>query len=144
MKPSVVKKPHAKVKGRLVKKAKKLICFKNILKNYKEYVLMMSLRRMYYAYNNRVSKLCKKTKLSTKIFQKCLASQDPYILLALVRKKCPRKQNYLSSPNELLQRFSRYAKKPNIMMGTYIFYAQLMCFYVTQLVFLSRIKLVWL
>jgi len=68
----------------------------------------MSLSKLYYTYTDPVSlgsisKLRKKSKLSPKTVHKWLASQDTYTLHAPVRKNFPRKQYYVSGPNELVQ-----------------------------------------
>jgi len=68
----------------------------------------MSLSKLYYTYTDPVSlgsitKLRRKTKLSTNQIKKWLASQDAYTLHAPVRKNFPRKQYYVTGPNELIQ-----------------------------------------
>jgi len=68
----------------------------------------MSLSKLYYTYSDptslgSISKLQGKTRLQRNKIKNWLASQDTYTLHAPVRKNFPRKQYYVSGPNELLQ-----------------------------------------
>ena len=68
----------------------------------------MSLSKVYYTYKDpaslgSITKLKRKTRKPSVDIKKWLASQDAYTLHAPVRKNFPRKQYYVSAPNELLQ-----------------------------------------
>jgi len=67
----------------------------------------MSLSKLYYTYSDptslgSISKLQRNTRLQRNKIKNWLASQNTYTLHAPVRKNFPRKQYYVSGPNELL------------------------------------------